>query len=76
MGFFVSLEESFYVNKGTQYHNLFLTSEDVRKAFVRSGFEVKRVRHLDIRIPLHAQTTSLNDCKALEHLVIKKIAEI
>ena len=74
MGFFVSLEESFYVNQGTQYRHLFLTSEDIRRAFVQNGFEVKRVRHLDV--PLQAQTTTLNDCKALEHFVIKKIAGV
>ena len=73
MSFLVSLEESFYFNQGTRYSHLFLTSEDVKIAFVQNRFEVKRVRHLDI--PLKAQTTTLNDCKALEHFVVKKIVK-
>ena len=53
IGIFVSLEESFYiVNGGKRCNNLFLTSEDVKKAFRESGFEGLRVRHLDI--PLKA----------------------
>lgn len=74
MGFFVSLEESFFFNQGTRYSHLYLTSEDVQRAFKESGFEVQRIRHLDI--PLRAQLSKLNDCKALEHFVVRKLTEV
>ena len=70
IGIFVSLEESLYiVNGGKCYNHLFLTSEDVKKAFRES--EVLRVRHLDI--PLKAQIPTFNDCKALGHFVVRKL---
>ena len=70
IGIFVSLEESLYiVNGGKRYNHLFLTSEDVKKAFRES--EVLRVRHLDI--PLKAQIPTFNDCKALGHFVVRKL---
>jgi hypothetical protein len=72
VGIFVSLQESFYiVNGGKRYNHLFLTSEDVKKAFSESGFEILRVRHLDI--PLKSQIPTFNDCKSLGHFVAKKL---
>ena len=75
MGIFVSLEESYFVNRGTCYNNLFLTTEDVKKALKESGFEVLRVPwHLDIS--LKSQIPMLNDCKSLEYFVVRKIYDI
>ena len=73
MGMFVSLEESYYfVNRGTRYNHLFLTTEDVKKALKESGFEVLRVPwHLDI--PLKSQIPTFNDCKYLEYFAARKI---
>ena len=69
MSIFVSLEESFYyVN--TRYNHLFLTSDDVKGAFEKSGFELLRMRHLDV--PLKSQIPTFNDCKALGHFVVRK----
>lgn len=67
---FVSLEESFYIVNGRKRCNLFLTSEDVKKALRDSRFEVLRVRHFDI--PLKSQIPTFNDCKALGYFVARK----
>ena len=73
MSFLVSLEETYYIVTGARrFPHLYLTSDDVRKAFKESGFEVLRVQHFDI--PLESQIPSFNDCKAMEHFSVRKLA--
>ena len=72
IGMLVSIEESYFIVKGgKRYNNLFLTSDDVKKAFKESGFEIMRVKHLDI--PLKSQIPTFSNCKALEHFVLRKL---
>ena len=74
MSLLVSLEETYYyvVRGARRYPHLYVTSDDVRMAFKESGFEILRVQRFDI--PLKSQIPSFNDCKAMEHFSVKKLA--